>query len=258
MNLSTITFLVAGGLFLGMLLLQELGRRAGARRLVLDPEGARHGLGVVEGAVFSLLGLLLAFTFSGAASRFDGRRLLIIDEANDIGTAYLRIDLLPESAHPVMRELFRKYLDSRLKMYRLLPDMEAARVEFAHTLELQGQIWSAAVKAAQETGTPPAQILLLPALNSMFDIATARREAMKVHPPPIIFVMVCALSLAASLFAGYGMAGGKSRSWMHGVGFAMVLSVTVYVIVDLEYPRLGLIRVEEADIVLYELRESME
>ena len=92
----------------------------------------------------------------------------------------------------------------------------------------------------------------------MFDIATSRLEAMKVHPPPIIFIMVGALSLGASLLAGYGMAGGKSRSWMHGLGLATVLAVTVYVIVDLEYPRLGLIRVDEADSVMYQLRESMK
>src|SRR5580765_7773073 len=79
--------LFALGLFLGMLILLEVGRRIGARRLAEDPEGAEAGVGTVEGAVFALLGLLIAFTFSGAASRFDTRRQLIIEETNDIGTA---------------------------------------------------------------------------------------------------------------------------------------------------------------------------
>ena len=165
MNLTYYTLLFAGSLFLGMLLLLETCRRIGARRLASDPEGARNGLGVVEGAVFRLLGLLLAFTFSGAVSRFDGRRHMVIDEANYIGTAYLRIDLLPVSAQASVRELFRQYLDSRLKMYRLLPDAAAAKAEYAHTVALQGQIWSEAVNAARTTGTPSAQILLLPAVN---------------------------------------------------------------------------------------------
>jgi hypothetical protein len=89
---------LAIGLFLGMLLLQEIGRRIRLRRLARDPDQAEAGFGVVEGAVFGLMGLLIAFTFSGAASRFDTRRQLVVEEANAIGTAYLRLDLLSASA----------------------------------------------------------------------------------------------------------------------------------------------------------------
>ena len=105
--------LFALGLFLGMLILLEVGRRIGIRRLEKDPEGAEAGVGTVEGAVFALLGLLIAFTFSGAASRFDTRRQLIIEETNDIGTAYLRLDLLSTEAQPGLREKFRQYVDTR-------------------------------------------------------------------------------------------------------------------------------------------------
>jgi hypothetical protein len=251
-------FLFTGVLFLGMLVLLETGRRIALRRLAQDPEGARQGLAVVEGAVFSLLGLLLAFTFSGAATRFEGRRHLIVEEANNIGTAYLRIDLLPAPAQPALRELFRKYLDSRLEMYRKLPDVGAAKAELARSLQLQSEIWSNAVAACRDSGSQAAHMLLLPALNPMFDITTTRTEALKMHPPAIIFIMIGVLSLAAALLAGYGMAGGKSRSWVHILGFATVMALTVYVIMDIEYPRRGLIRVEGADRVLQELRESMK
>jgi len=79
MNSSSDGLVFAAGLFVGMLVLLEAGRRVGIRRMARDPEGARHGLGVVEGAVFSLLGLLIAFTFAGAATRFDARRQLVIE-----------------------------------------------------------------------------------------------------------------------------------------------------------------------------------
>lgn len=258
MNLTTYALVFAGGLFLGMLLLLETGRRIGIRRLGQDPEGARQGLGVMEGAVFSLLGLLIAFTFSGAATRFDGRRHLIVEEANNIGTAYLRIDLLPVAAQPALRELFRQYLDSRLETYRKLSDIPATKAEMARSLRLQGEIWTAAVAACRDSGSPPAHMLLLPALNQMIDITTTRTEARKIHPPLIIFAMLGVLSLTASLLAGYGMAGGKLRSWIHILGFAAVMALTVYVIVDIEYPRFGLIRVDGADRVLLELREGMK
>jgi len=257
MNPIIYGLLFAGGLFVGMLVCLEAGRRIGNRRLARDPEGARHGVGAVEGAVFGLMGLLLAFTFSGAAERFNARRLMVVEEANDIGTAWLRLDLVPAPAATGLREQFRHYLDSRLETYRLLTDIAAAHAELAHSVQLQGEIWNAAVAACRDAGSPAAPMLLLPALNAMFDITTTRIEAMKNHPPAVIFAMLGGLSLASALLAGYGMAGSKSSSWVHCVGFAAVVAVTSYVIIDLEYPRLGFIRVDDADSVMVDLRASM-
>lgn len=258
MTPTTYGLIFAVAIFLGMPFFLEYGRRIAIRRLAADPEGGRQGFGVVEGAVFSLLGLLIAFTFSGAAARFDERRQLTIQEANDIGTAYLRLDLLPESAQPRLRELFRQYLDSRLETYRKLPDLDAAKAELTRSLKVQGEIWTTAVAACRESGSAPAQMLLLPALNQMIDITTTRTEVTKIHPPVIIFFMLAILSLASALLAGYSMAGGKSRSWIHIMVFSAVMAITVYVIIDIEYPRFGIIRVGGADRVLEDLRESMK
>jgi hypothetical protein len=258
MDLASLAALIAIALFLGILLLLEVGRRIGDRRQAADPEGARAGTGAVEGAVFALLGLLVAFTFSGAASRFDDRRALIVEETNDIGTAYLRLDLLPASAQPALRDLFRRYVDSRLATYRKILDLDAAKAELAHSAEVQGQIWRQAIAASQMPGAPPsAAMLLLPALNQMIDVTTTRTMAGRMHPPMVVFAMLFGLALAGALLAGYGMAGGRARSWLHMVGFAAVLAGAVYVIIDLEYPRLGLIRVDAFDTALVELRSSM-
>ncbi len=248
-----------GSMFLGMLLLLEVGRRLGTRRLAADPQGARQGLGVVEGAVFSLLGLLIAFTFSGAANRFDARRELIIAEANAIGTAWLRIDALPASRQPAMRELFRQYLDARLATYQKLPDFDAAEAELARSSQLQGEIWTRALAACQDAdASPSATMLFLPPLNNMFDLMATRIEATKHHPPLLIFILLAALSLAGSLLAGYGMAGGKNRSWIHILAFAAVMAAAVYVILDIEYPRFGFVRINKYDQVLIDLRASMK
>jgi hypothetical protein len=257
MDYTLIVSLIALVLFLGMLLLLETGRRLGVRRLANDPEGARAGTGTVEAAVFALLGLLVAFTFSGAASRFDERRNLIVEETNDIGTAYLRLDLLPASAQPALRDLFRRYVDSRLEVYRKLPDLEAAMAELARSTKLQGEIWSQAVAAGRMEGVPPsAAMLLLPALNQMIDITTTRTMAAQMHPPVVIFALLFGLALGGALLAGYGMAGGRSRSWVHMIGFAAVMAAAVNVIIDIEYPRLGLIQVAAFDQALVELRAS--
>ncbi|HTR01982.1 MAG TPA: DUF4239 domain-containing protein [Thermoanaerobaculia bacterium] len=248
--------LFAAILFAGMLIAQEMGLRAGRRRLAAEGESARTGLGAIDGAVFGLMGLMIAFAFHGAATRFDVRRDLIVREANDIGTAYLRLDLLPAPAQPPLRELFRRYVDARLEVYRRLPDVSAAREALARAEALQRQIWTASVEAARDA--PQATMLLLPALNAMIDVTTTRTTALQTHPPAVVFAMLGFLALACSLLAGYGMAGAPSRSLLHVFAFAAILTVTVYVILDYEFPRHGLIRVDSVDQLLVDLRQAMK
>jgi hypothetical protein len=125
--------------------------------------------------VFGLLGLLVAFTFSGAASRFEDRRHLITTEANAIGTAYLRIDLLPADAQPELKELFRRYVDVRWATYRDLADQTATNAKLTEGAALQGNIWAKALTACRRPEAPAqATMLLLPALNEMIDIVTTR------------------------------------------------------------------------------------
>src|SRR5215813_5349053 len=223
----------------GMLVVFEVGRRLGQRRLARDPQGAGEGFAPIDGAIFGLLGLLIAFTFSGAASRFDTRRELIVEEANDIGTAYLRHDLLPAAAQPPLRDLFRRYTDSRLETYRKLPDLAAAEAELARSAALQNDIWTQAVTACRQAD-PPVSMLLLPALNTMIDITTTRTMAAYTHPPMVVFAMLALLGLGSALLAGDGMAAGKRRSWLYMLAFVVSIAITAYVILDLEYPRVGL------------------
>jgi hypothetical protein len=248
--------LFAVGLFLGMLTLIEVGRHLGARRITRDPEGLHAG--TIEASVLALLGLLLAFTISGAGSRLDARRLLIIEETNAIGTAYLRLDMLPEAARSALQENFRRYLDTRIEVYRKLPDIAAAKQELGKANDLQQEIWQQAVAAVRAQDAPPqAAILLLPALNTMIDITMSRTLAMHIHPPPIIFILLCLLALISALLTGYGMAVGKMRSWLYRLCFAFVISVSIYVIIDMEFPRAGFIRVDAFDQAMTDLRETM-
>ena len=246
--------LLSIALFGGMLGMYLSGHRLRARHLAAGGERDIAGAGIVEGAVFALLGLLLAFTFAGAASRFDDRRKLIVEEANAIGTAYLRLDVLAPAARDELRASFRDYLDTRLRVYRALPDLQAEQVELARSAQLQQQIWSKAVSATG--GVQPATLLLLPALNSMFDITTTRMMAMQTHPPLVVFGMLAALCLLGAFMAGYAMGAGK-RHWIHALTFAGMLAAAFYVIIDIEHPRFGLVRVDDFDHVLVDLRQSM-
>jgi hypothetical protein len=243
----------------GMMVLLETGRRIGVRRRSRETEGERGSLGTVEGTVFALFGLLMAFTFSGGASRFNEKRMLVAEEANDIETAYLRLHLVPSRAQLELQELFRRYVDSRLEIYRRLPNMQAAEAELAISKELQEKIWIEAVAATRLPDShPDAGKLLLPALNNMIDITTTRTMMLQIHPPRIIYVLLFCLGLACSLLAGYRMAVGERRSWLHILSYTFITVIIAYVILDVEYPRSGLIRISTSDQLLIKARENMK
>jgi len=245
-------------LFLGMLILLETGRRLAVRRRSKESEGERGSQGTIESAVFALFGLMVAFTFSGGAARFNEKRMLIAEEANSIETAYLRLQLVSPQTQPELKELFRQYVDSRLETYRQLPNMQAAEKEFAKSKKLQDEIWTDALAATRLPNShPDAGKLLLPALNNMIDITTIRKMALQVHPPTIVYALLFALGLVCSLLAGYRMASGQHRSWLHILSFTFITVIVVYVILDVEYPRAGLIRLETADQLLVQVRENM-
>lgn len=245
--------LLALGLFVGMLGAVALGRWLARRG---NPERERSGVVAAEGAVFALLGLLIAFTFSGAASRFDGRRELITREANAIGSAWRLLDLLPAGAQPGVRASFADYLEARLAAYRALPDEQAARAELARAARHEGEIWRG-VLACREATEPDWEKLLLPALNAMSDIAGERTQAAMRHPPTIVFTLLFALALGCALLTGLALSPTARPPRTILVGFAAVISLTTYVILDLEYPRVGLIRVEASDQVLIDLHAGM-
>ena len=211
---SAVSFTVYSlSLSLGMLLLLELGRRVALRRRASGSDKEPAGIAAIEGAVFALFGLLIAFTFSGSIERFDKHRELIAEETNAIGTAYLRLDLLPQSAQPAHRELFGKYMDARLDVYRTLPDIDASKAALTASNHLQDKIWVQAVAASRLPDShPDAARILLPALNVMIDTTTTREMAANLHPPAIIFILLFVLGLVCSLFAGYSMSAGPRKN----------------------------------------------
>ena len=128
----------------------------------------------------------------------------------------------------------------------------------ANQLELF-YIWNKATLASLRPDAPTqAAMLLLPALNDMIDITTTRAVATRNHPPVTIYLLLCGLSLVGALLAGYGMSCSKGRNLLHVAAFATIISLTVYVILDLEFPRQGFIRIDAADQVLIDLRQSMK
>ena len=257
MSDSAVILLLLPVFFFGILLCIEIGRRLGLRRRAEVTERERSVMNTIEASIYAWLGLLVAFTFAGAASRFDTRRSLTVQEANAIGTAYLRLDLLPTTAQPALREKFRQYTETRIAVYQVLPNIKASDTEAARAAALQKLIWSEVVTALKES--PPATWgLVLAALNEMIDITATRAVILRTHTPTIVLGTLLVLSVVSSLLIGHGLARKGSNVLLHTVGFALVFTVTMYVILDLDHPRVGLIRLDYADQALTEVLAGMK
>jgi hypothetical protein len=250
--------------FISSLILLNYGRRLGSRYLRQDGVNGMAGLPTVEGAVFALIGLLVAFTVSGALQRFDERRQLVVQESNAVSTAYDRLGLFENEVAYDLKTKLKDYVRSRIELYRLPHDLSLwdggevwSSEQQKKIAEFKAKLWDAAVAACPQTDFRPACSLTVPALASMFEVARLRAGAAERHPPHIVYVMLFGLGLGGSLLAGFGMAASKARSWIHMVIFAATLAVTLYVITDMEFPRLGLITIESFDHFLVEVYEQM-
>jgi len=239
-------------IFVGLVVCLEIGYRIGAQRVKIIPD-AFEGFGAIEGAVFGIFGLLLSLSFFGAASRLDARRQLIVNEANAIASAYMRLDLLPNAEQPEVRRLFREYLDDRIHISESSNEARALS-ETSEAMKLQQTIWAYAIRATKE-GIPGAPILLA-ALNQMSEVASAKAIAVRTHLPALVFYFLLVAALLSAVVAGFGMARGQ-RNWLSVLAYASIVTLTMYVMIDMEYPRSGLIRIGAADLAMTTLRDSI-
>jgi len=243
--------------FLCLLASLEFGYWVGKRRHAAAKEEPSGESNVLVGIAFSVPGLLMSFAFSMAVNRFEARRHLVVDEANAVGTAYLRVDLLPKASQPAIRKEILRFADARLAYGQALSvghDTAGARKE---TTAAADNIWKLTMVAYESTPRESTITQLTPALNEMFDISATRQESAETRLPWPVFVLLAVTSLGASLLAGRALSVHSSRHWGHRIIYSAMLTFMVYVIMDIDDPRQGLIRIDEADRVMRDVRASM-
>lgn len=235
-----------------MLLSVALGNFIG--RKALDPSG----LSVTEGAIFTLMALLVAFTFSNAAQRFDYRRSLMIHESTAISTAYLRTKTLQSTDATILKKDFNDYINSRIAIYTDIANPEIVNQKLKASDIVQEKLWSDAISACGRSSKITCSMLILPPINNMFDIAHERFSYSYMHPSILIFGLLILVSLFATFLTGYGI--GKKGSWhsIHVMIYTIIVSLTIYIIVDLEAPRFGLIKETGFDYLLQDLKQLTE
>jgi hypothetical protein len=253
MNAIVVAALATGALFVAFTVSVEIGFRVGSRKTPKDQPGIR----VIEGAVFGLLALLLAFTFGTGIAHLDARRQLVVAEANAIQVAYRRVDLLDSRDQPGMRRLFERYVDARVAAYRNTGNFEIREQAFVPAESIANQIWRAAARVWHGPSRPQLTQMVVPALDDMFDIANQREVALSLHDPGLVLALLIGVGLMSCVIAGYALSSGGGRSLLHIAIYSLTLALTIYTVIDLDYPRFGLIRIDAADRVLVQVQQMI-
>lgn len=235
----------------------RVGYGFGIRQYTPTTNGQIAIVKVAEGTVFALLGLLVAFSFSGAYDRYENRKLKIMEEVNAIDTAYRRIDLLAPNQQSMMRGVIKHYVDSRLETYKKLTEYSGFDEEYEEINKEHDKLWLSTMAAVKATNNEATTLLFVNAIDDMLGIADTRILLTRVHPPVQIFILLIGLASLSSFLAGYSMAKNKTYSAVYTLCFVAITAFTLYVIIDLEFPRIGMIRVDGFDRFIAEMRDSL-
>lgn len=237
---SMASWLISAILFICIFLFYLIGTKAGKYKKLHNPEAKAEGIGPLEGALLGLLSLLLSFTFGISASRFDNRRALIVQEANDIGTVILRSDLYTDSIRTGFLKDLKDYVEIRIVYYDALTDKEIDQAR-AKAEIISAHIWE---RAASLLKTDPLFVRdnqMIPAINQMIDIVNSRDAARLATVPDLIIYLLIILTLSGSFILGYGKKE-KKKDWIILTLYAIMVVMTIYTILDLDRPRRGIIQ----------------
>lgn len=235
--------LVAVGLYAGLMLSVEVGFRAGRRGTRNGEKGGGGPVGTIQAAALGLLGLLLGFSFSGAASRFIERQDLVTREANAIGTAYLRAELLGEPYRADLRASLRSYTKHHIEVSeRLKGGIDA---DDANEVERQhAAIWKAARDGVE--AKPALTVAVLSPVNEVIDLYSTRIAAGRKHLPALVLglLFACSSIALAAIGFGCGMAGRRLMPLTGALAF--LIGTALWTTLDLDHSRRGVIRISDA------------
>ena len=207
----------------------------------------------VYGSLFGLLALILAFTYSMSIDRYDTRRQIIIQESNTISTALLRADLYPENERLLFRNDFKKYIETRINYFKVGFDSKKREQINIISHSLSSALWNRATRLSHHYSNTDATRQMIPALNEMFDITTTRSAAENAKVPDSIVLLVFLLTFIISFFSGYSSTLKGNIDWFGNLCFGVMISLTVFFILDLDRPYRGLITLDESNNSIIEL-----
>jgi hypothetical protein len=205
----------------------------------------------IVGATLTLLGLIIGFTFSMAVSRYDQRMNFEEQEANAIGTEYLRVDALAPTDAAKIQSLLKSYLDERITYYASR-DANAIASSNAATMRIQNQLWTAVLAPAKAQPTP-LTALVVSGMNDVLNAQGYAQAAWWNRIPAAAWILLITISVFCNLLIGYGV---RLKSELLFLILPIVLSVSLFLIADIDSPRRGVIHIRAQN--LETLAESLQ
>lgn len=200
--------------------------------------------GAAEGSLLGLLALLLSFTFGMSSQKHDYRLEVIINEGNCIGTAILRADLYPDSIRNAFRHDFKAYVESRIEFSEAGLDTARIYRSLENSYAIQQLLWNRAISIGQDQSNFARTSQMVPALNAMIDIVNTRNAANVEKVPELIIYVLFLLCFTSAFMLGYSAS--IKPDLIIVAGFVLMISITIYLILDLDRPRSGTITLNGA------------
>lgn len=247
---------IALGLLVSMLLAMELGYRIGLHRKEVTSEVSKEHINAIQGSILGILALLIGFTFSLSLQRYDTRTDAVIEEANAISTAYMRIQLLPEALQKAARDTMREYIDLRVITSHLaMTNNEEGKNQLARTAEVQAKLWDYARQGIEVDPNMYPPTMFAESVNGLIEHFRTRNAALDNHVPELVLLLLHGTLLMSGAIVGFstGVAGHRPSLVTHVM--VLLIVVLVFIIIDLDRPRRGLIRVSQASLI--ELQSSI-
>lgn len=241
-------------IFFLILLFNHTGFRYKRNLIEKYPERVNENIGSMQGSMLGLMSLLLGFTFSVAMSKFETRRHLLVEEANTIGTAILRTDLYPDSLRLPLRAQFKDYLETRIAYYHAGNNEHKIEEILENSEKISTGIWKTVANHARDSIYRLRSQQMIPIVNAMIDII-ASRDASRINKvPALVLWTLLILVLTAAFLLGSDYKGHK-RNLMLLFGYALVMTLTLNLITELNHPREGFINLDGAEKKVEDLRK---
>ena len=243
------------GITLSILLSFEVGYQISKYSGTRYDKEAVNAISPMVGGLLGMLAFVLAFTFAMAAAQHNLRKQFVLDEANAIGTSYLRADLVDEPHRTEVKKLLQEYVDIRLQAVAATMDIDMQKTVITRSVELHGLLWtqvSYVAKKEPDTNTG----LLIQSINKVIDMHEKRlTAALRNRIPTSIWLALFAISALTMMTIGSQAGLSKSRRLVAVIPLVMAFAALATVVVDLDRPQKGMIKVGQQAMV--SLQSSM-
>jgi hypothetical protein len=244
-------------LFVAMVAFNEVGFRVGRFVQARTDSEVKSLTGSIQASILGLLALLIGFTFSMSMQRYDNRSMALIDEANAIGTAVLRIQLLPEQFRGEADDLFQNYIRLRVDIGQLDLTKTRERNDYSDKIaDLQNKLWSLAISATEIDPRPVTTGAFVKSLNDVIDSQGKRRALLQMQVPEVVLLLLFVVFISAGGIMGYSGGLSGKRIFAPIVLVSTLITLIVFIIIDLDRPKRGLIQVNQG--VMVELLQDVD